>query len=210
MLTEEHLVGRQTSCGDPFVRSGEGKGKKSVRKRLTGRERERRVWKRVEHLNNALRRPANASCDRHIFRADALTLAHPLRARCTLYNTDDDDLPLRALPHSHPVSRHIYTHTIYLLSSVTPLVYPSLTYEWRRLSLEIVATKRLTVHIVPSTWLPSRSLSFSGRQKRAADDGDYSASDAKMISWTGEPAFVERFSRLRGKTRCGEGVGASF
>ena len=104
--------------------------------------------KRVEHLNNALRRPANASCDRHIFRADALTLAHPLRARCTLHNIDDDDLPLCALlyPPSH-VPSHI--PTLYFLSSPPPpLVYPSLTYERRRLSLEIVATKRFTVHIV--------------------------------------------------------------
>lgn len=125
------------------------KKEKTVKKRVVGREREREEWKRVEYLNNALRRPANAFCDRHIFRADALTLVHPLRARCTLHNIDDDDLPLRALPYPQPVCP--VTHTTYFLSSAAPLVYPSLTYERRRLSLEIVATKRFTVHIVPLT-----------------------------------------------------------
>lgn len=170
------------------MRKEEKEKKKTWKKNGKEREKERKI----KYFSNALRGKRVLRPTHFPFRCTYPRTPSP-RA---LHPYTDDDPPLRVL--SPLRASHVN-----FLSSVTPLVHPSLTYERRCLPLEIVVTKRFTVHIA-LTWLLSRSLLASPallfsrckkkkEKKKAAETGNFRVSDASMIfRGKGARAFSRR------------------
>lgn len=121
---KKSLVGRQTA-GDEERKGGKKWRKKGSETREG--EREDGGWSHEQRVVAASGK--RVSCDRHIFRADALTLALPLRSprvRCAPHRRHNPPRPCACLPP--PPS-----YPFYSLSSPPRHERPSLTYEWRRL-----------------------------------------------------------------------------